>query len=227
MTYRWLLFDADGTLFDYEKAEALALQRTFDSLGLRFEPACRELYHRINHDLWLALEQGTVTAESLRTKRFELLFATLGLAVDVQSVSRTYLGHLANASELMPGALETITALRPRYHLALITNGLRDVQRPRLAQSALKDSFAAFIISEEVGAAKPSPAIFDIAFREMGHPARNQVLLIGDSLTSDIQGGINYRIDTCWFNPTRAPRPAGMTITYEIAHLNELARILF
>ena len=92
--------------------------------------------------------------------------------------------------------------------------------------SALRDCFAVFVISEEVGAAKPDPAIFDIAFRQMGNPPRDQVLLIGDSLTSDIQGGTNYGIDTCWFNPAHAPRNDSATIVYEISRLNDLLQIL-
>jgi FMN phosphatase YigB (HAD superfamily) len=110
--------------------------------------------------------------------------------------------------------------------LALITNGIKEVQRPRFVQSALKDYFTVLIISEEVGTAKPDPAIFEAAFVQMGHPHRDEVLIIGDGLTSDIQGGYNYGIDTCWFNPTRAPRPVNIASQYEITHLTELIPLL-
>ena len=226
MKYKWLLFDADGTLFDYDQAEQSALQRTFEFARLHYEPTYREIYRRINHQLWLEFEQGIVSAESLRSKRFELLFAAIGIELDAQLFSDQYLRHLANASELMEGAFDIVQALREHYQLALITNGLKDVQRPRLARSALKDCFGAIVVSDEVGAAKPDPAIFEIAFTQMGNPARDQVLLIGDSLTSDIQGGNNYGIDTCWFNPAHAPRPANVTITYEIHHLGDLRILL-
>ncbi len=226
MKYTWLLFDADGTLFDYDKAEDSALQQTFEYFRLRYEPAYREIYRRINHDLWLEFEKGAVTTASLRTKRFELLFAEINAQFDTQMFGERYLVHLANASELMDGAYEVVQVLRKHYQLGLITNGLKGVQRPRLAQSALKDAFAAFVISEEVGAAKPEKAIFDVAFQQMGNPSRDRVLLIGDRLTSDIQGGNNYGIDTCWFNPSHAPRPTNVTITYEVDHLNGLLQIL-
>ncbi|MBI5304776.1 MAG: noncanonical pyrimidine nucleotidase, YjjG family [Chloroflexi bacterium] len=226
MKYSWLLFDADGTLFDYDQAEQSALRRTFDDFSLRDEPAYREIYRRINHRLWLDFENGAISSESLRVKRFELLFAEIGVAVNPESFGEKYLNNLANASELMDGAFEIVQVLRAHYQLGLITNGLKAVQRPRLAQSALRDCFAAFVISEEVGAAKPDPAIFDVAFQRMGNPTRDQVLLIGDSLTSDIQGGNNYGIDTCWFNPARAPRNDRVVITYEISRLNDLVRIL-
>lgn len=226
MKYKWLLFDADGTLFDYEKAEQSAVQQTFEYFHLRYEPAYREIYQRINHQLWLEFEKGLVSSESLRVKRFEVLFGEIGVSFDSEMFSDRYLVHLANASELIDGAYEVIQHLRPHYQLGLITNGLKDVQRPRLQQSALKDAFAAFVISEEVGAAKPDPAIFQVAFRQMGNPSRDRVLLIGDSLTSDIKGGNNYGIDTCWFNPMHAPRNGDVTITYEINQLNDLLKIL-
>ncbi|CAG0945216.1 2-haloacid dehalogenase [Anaerolineae bacterium] len=226
MKYTWLLFDADGTLFDYDQAEASALQRTFENFRLQYEPAYREIYRRINHQLWIEFENGSVSSELLRVKRFELLFAEIGIAVNTESFSNKYLSNLANASELMDGAFEVVQVLRERYQLGLITNGLKDVQRPRLVQSALRDCFAVFVISEEVGAAKPDPAIFDVAFQRMGNPTRDQVLLIGDSLTSDIQGGNNYGIDTCWFNPSHAPRNDSVTSTYEISRLNDLVQIL-
>lgn len=226
MKYTWLLFDADGTLFDYDQAEASALKQTFDYFSLHFEPAYRGIYQRINHRLWLEFENGSVSSESLRVKRFELLFAEMGITVNPESFGNKYLSNLANASELMEDAFKVVQILREHYQLGLITNGLKDVQRPRLAQSALRDCFPVFVISEEVGAAKPDPAIFDIAFQRMGNPTRDQVLLIGDSLTSDIRGGNNYGIDTCWFNPTHAPCNDSITITYEISQLNDLVRIL-
>ena len=224
--YKWLLFDADGTLFDYDRAEQSALKRTFADVELWYEPAYQEIYRRINHQLWLAFEQGAISSMSLRSKRFELLFAEIGIAVNPESFGNKYLSNLANASELMEGAFEVVQVLRKQYQLGLITNGLKDVQRPRLMGSALRDCFAVFVISEEVGAAKPDPAIFDIAFRQMGNPPRDQVLPIGDSLTSDIQGGTNYGIDTCWFNPAHAPRNDSAAIVYEISRLNDLLQIL-
>lgn len=226
MKYKWLLFDADGTLFDYDQAEVSALEQTFEYFQLRYELTYRQSYQRINHQLWLDFEKGWVTAQTLRVKRFELLFAELGMRFDCEAFSERYLVHLAKGTNLIDGADQIIRVLRRHYNLGLITNGLKEVQRPRLAQSVLRDSFAVFVISDEVGVAKPDRAIFDVAFQKMGHPPRDQVLLIGDSLTSDIQGGNNYGIDTCWFNPTRAPRKDGFVITYEVSRLADLIPIL-
>jgi 2-haloacid dehalogenase len=226
MKYKWLLFDADGTLFDYDKAESIALEKTCVSFGLGFQPEYRDTYRRINHQLWLDFEHGLVTSQALRIRRFELLFETIGAGLNPQLFSDRYLVNLADGSELMEGAETVVKALQRRYRLALITNGLKQVQRPRLERSVIRDYFSVFVISEEVGAAKPDAAIFDAAFRQMQNPERNQVLIIGDSLTSDIRGGNNYGIDACWFNPNHAPRDSGVTLQYEIHQLSELLNIL-
>jgi len=224
--YTWLLFDADDTLFDYGQAEAGALRLTFEQLGVRFDPAYLPVYQRINRQIWQDFEQGKISAEALRTKRFELLFGAIGVSMDAERFSAAYLPNLATQSELTEGALEVVRALHSKYQLAIITNGLRDVQRPRLAQSAIRDYVADIVISEEVGAVKPERAIFDAAFQRMGQPGKDEVLLIGDSLTSDIAGGINYGLDTCWFNPEGKARRDGLVITYEIHRLIELLEIL-
>ena len=224
--YRWLLFDADDTLFDYGQAEAGALRLTFEQLGVRFDPAYLPVYQRINRQIWQDFEQGKISAEALRTRRFELLFEAIGVTIDAERFSAAYLPNLATQSELTEGALEVVRALHGKYRLAIITNGLRDVQRPRLAQSAIRDYIADIVISEEVGAVKPEGAIFDAAFQRMGRPGKDEVLLIGDSLTSDVAGGSAYGIDTCWFNPEGKVRRDGLVITYEIRRLTELLEIL-
>ncbi len=224
--YRWLLFDADGTLFDYDRAEASALAATFNQFGLSLAPGTADAYRSINHQCWLALERGEIKPEALKVRRFEMLFDAVGLQTDVARFSLTYLENLAEAAELMDGAAEILAALRECYRFAIITNGLQTVQRGRIARSAIRDDIAALIISEEVGSAKPAAGIFDAAFAAMGDPAKAEVLMIGDSLTSDIRGACDYGIDACWFNPARLPRPAGLLIAYEITRLDELIVLL-
>jgi 2-haloacid dehalogenase len=222
MKYRWLLFDADGTLFDYDRAEAAALERTFGQAGLDFDPAYTALYRRINAEIWREFEQGTITPQRLRTRRFELLFAAAGITSGVQEFSARYLRNLAEETHLVDGAKEIVKELYGRAGLVLVTNGLTDVQRSRLARSTIGHYFADVVISEEIGAAKPDRRFFDIAFRRMGNPLKSDVLIVGDSLTSDIKGGSDYGIDTCWFNPRRIPRPLGVEIRYEIDDLKDL-----
>ncbi len=222
MRYKWLLFDADGTLFDYDRAEAVALQRTFEGLGQGFEPDYAEAYRRINAAIWLDFELGKISQIRLRTERFDRLFAAVGVGLDSKAFSERYLRNLALGTDLVDGAKDVIRALHGRVGLMLITNGLADVQRPRFARSALNGYFAGLVISEEVGAAKPHPHIFDVAFRRMGQPRRDEVLMVGDSLTSDVRGGVDYGLDTCWFNPGRRPRSPDLPIRYEISNLREV-----
>ena len=224
--YRWLLFDADNTLFDFDRAEVEALRRTFEQLGIAFGPDHLPVYRRVNREIWRALEQGEISAAELRTRRFELLFEALGIEADAERFSAAFLPNLALQGHLVPDALAVVRELHASYRLAIITNGLGDVQRPRLARSAICDCIAELVISEEVGAAKPDPAIFDAAFVRMGRPGRDEVLLIGDSLASDIAGGIAYGIDTCWYNPGGATRVDGVVPTYEVRGLAELPALL-
>jgi 2-haloacid dehalogenase len=226
MKYTWLLFDADGTLFDYDLGEAYALESSFLEAGLPFSPATAESYRAINQQIWLDFENGLISAERLRTRRFELLFEAAGLQTDVAAFSARYLIHLSHASQLVDGAETLIRSLRGQYHLGIITNGLKDVQRPRLARSAIDGLFDGIAISEEIGTAKPDPRFFEAAFAEMGNPPRETVLVIGDSLSSDILGGNNYGLDTCWYNPQgKAPDPR-IPATYEIRRLVDLMAVL-
>jgi 2-haloacid dehalogenase len=226
MTYQWLLFDADGTLFDYDKAEEKALGATFAELGLPFRAEYGPLYRRFNAQVWQEFEAGQITAERLRVERFQRLFGAVSLEADPVRFSQRYLPNLALGSDLMPGARELLETLRPRYHLALITNGLRDVQRPRLERAGIAGLFEQVAISEEIGAAKPDPAYFAALFAHLGPLPREEALVIGDSLTSDVLGALNYGLDACWFNPKGLPADPRYPARYQIGALDELYSIL-
>ena len=224
--YPWLWFDADGTLFDYERAEGLALKNTFGSLDLYFEDDYLDIYQRINQGLWRALEKQEISSDALRVRRFELLLEALKVSGSADQMSTTYIEQLGLRAELMDGAYEVLDALHSKCKFAIVTNGLQAVQRSRLEHSIIKEFLSELIISEEVGAAKPQAAFFDEAFSRTGHPDKSDVLIIGDSLTSDIRGGVDYGIDTCWYNPKAEVYPADLPITYEIRHLHELLELL-
>jgi 2-haloacid dehalogenase len=224
--YTWLWFDADDTLFDYKRAEASALELTFQDAGLGFRNEYLPAYQRYNQELWRELELGTVSPVMLRVLRFERLFAEFGLEIPVGEFSTAYLKNLANSSILIPGAETVVRTLSERYRIAVLTNGLKDVQRPRLEKSAIWHCLSGLVISEEVGAAKPAPEYFAIASQQMGNPPKNSVLMIGDNLNSDIRGASRYGLDTCWYNPARLPRPADLSINYEIHDLLVLISLL-
>jgi 2-haloacid dehalogenase len=223
--YTWLLFDADGTLFDYEQAEAAALPDTFAQYGVPYAPDVLTAYREINAALWQALEQGQITQPVLAVRRFELLFETLARPAPPQ-FGAAYLASLASYAFLVDGAEAVLRALQPRYRIAILTNGISVVQRSRLARSAIHGCVSELIISEEVGAAKPEAAFFDAAFERLGQLARSEALMIGDSLSSDIRGASRYGLDTCWYNPSRQPPPEDLALTYQIAALEELIPLL-
>ncbi len=228
MSYEWVLLDADGTLFDYDRAECYALERTLHDFDLPFDAQTVADYRRINSALWLDFEAGKVEADRLKVLRFERLLSVMDAdaRVDPARFSAAYLGHLGECAALIKCADHVVRALHARARLALITNGLKEVQRSRLAKSGLEPFFEAVIISDEIGVAKPDPGIFDVAFLRMGDPDRSEVLIVGDSLTSDMKGGYDYGIDTCWFNPDHAPREPRIATCYEIEGLTALLAIV-
>lgn len=226
MRYRWVLFDVDGTLFDYEQAEDVALRHTFEQLGCEYEARFAELYRAINGRIWRDFERGSISATRLRSRRFELLFEAIEIQCDSEVFSSRYLENLAQGTELISGAEAVIKALYGKVGLVLITNGFAEVQRPRLARSALRDYFGDPVISEEVGAAKPDARIFDVAFERMARPNKDDVLMVGDSLATDVKGGNDYGIDTCWYNPLRRHNELDIKARYEIEHLGELLELV-
>ncbi len=226
MPYHWLFFDADGTLFNYERAEISALAKSFARFDVTASPAYLEAYREINSGLWRALERGEITPEALKVRRFELLFEKVQLMLPAEAFSTVYLEQLATCSELMDGAEALLERLHRKYRIAILTNGLKSVQRPRLANSAIRDRIDALIISEEIGAAKPDRAFFDAAFAAAGYPQKAEVLMIGDNLSSDILGATQYGLDTCWYNPSGLARPTDIPIKYEIRELSELGLLL-
>lgn len=221
--YRWLLFDADGTLFDYDRAERVALEQALGHIGVSFEPGHLTSYRRINQALWQRVETGDIKPGEVKVRRFELLLEAIGVAQSAAALSASYLECLANCSELVEGAEAVLQALHRKYRIAIVTNGLTVVQRGRLARSVIRHHVSDIIISEEIGAAKPAREFFDTAFARLANPAKREVLMIGDGWSSDIQGAVEYGIDACWYNPGGKPRPADLKIAREIASLRELA----
>ena len=220
--YQWLLFDADDTLFDFERAEGLALEQTFQRLGLVYSPGHRVIYRRINQVLWHGVEKGEITPGLVKVRRFEQLLEAIGSDFSPETFSSSYLERLADCGELLPEAASVLQALNGKYRMAILTNGLQAVQRPRLAKSQIHHHFAEVIISEEIGFSKPSREFFDIALARLGSPPRREVLMIGDSWGSDMQGALQSGIDACWYNPGRKPCPARAELKREIASLSEL-----
>lgn len=226
--YELLLFDADGTLFDYDKGEVFALKKSLEYYNVNFEESRHlKTYRKINSGIWAEFERKLITADKLKTERFRRFFEELDLDIPDIEFGKMYLDNLAQARFLLPNSLELLENLKGKFKLGLITNGLKRVQRSRLDGSEIEKYFEYIIISEEIGVPKPEPGIFDEAFKICDHADKNTTMIIGDNLSSDIKGGVNYRIDTCWYNPAKKELSNGIIPTYEINDLLELNKIVF
>lgn len=227
--YTLLLLDADGTIFDYNRAEAYALETTCADLGIAFE-AERELpvYRHINAEMWRAFERGEIDPATLSVERFRRFLEGSARpdAADPAEMADRYLGHLAEGSFLIPGALEVVRQLAEMAPIAVVTNGLSRVQRSRFAGSGVAEYVEHLVISDEVGSQKPEPGIFDVALEPFEGVPLEEILMVGDSLTSDIAGGVRYGISTCWYNPEGRTNDSGPTPTHEIRRLEDLPSLI-
>ena len=222
-TYDTLLFDADGTLLDFDRSEDEALKRSLQQFGLVYTPSISRRYHEINDSLWKQFELGQITREQLQATRFATLLQELDSGESPIAFNLCYRQFLSESAHLIPGAISLCETLYSCYTMAIVTNGIAQVQRSRLIHSGLGKLFKKVYISEGIGWQKPDKRFFEYVFSDMGISNRSKVLLIGDSLTSDIQGGINAGVDTCWYSPiSRQSSPA----TYRVSNFHELFMLL-
>ncbi len=199
MRYTTLLFDLDHTLIDGHASEAAAFDYTLVRARAERPADYLETYTEINLALWAAVERGEITPNDVRTERFAQLIAATDLESDPEAMGDDFVHALGANGDLYPGARDMLDELAQITTLALVTNGIGEVQRARIARLDIGKYFTAIVISGEVGVAKPGPEIYDIVFGELGQPDKATTLMIGDSLTSDMAGGINYGIATCWY----------------------------
>lgn len=226
MTYTTLLFDADDTLFDFKASERAALKETFEAFGVPYTPENRAVYETINSALWAALEKGTITQERIKVERFSKLLDQVGVAQSAEDMATAYIEALGRQSILLDGAEALVAKLSKTHRLAIVTNGLTKVQENRIAKSIIAGYFDAIVISETIGVSKPDPAIFEATFRQLGISDFKRVLMIGDSLTSDIKGAHNAGLDSVWFNPQGLPNTSGIQPTHEVRDFEALATVV-
>ncbi len=228
MTARYdaVFLDADDTIFDSGRAALTAFSATAAAFGLADIDALYAVYRRVNSSVWEALERGDIDPDTLKVERFRLLLEEAGVSgSSPAAMSAMYLDELSVQTQLLPRAEEAVIALAARWPLVLVTNGLTSVQRRRFAASPVTVHFRMILISEELGVAKPDPAIFRPALDMLGvDPAR--VLLAGDSSSSDMQAARNAGMDFCWINPGKQPAPSGFAPRFIVRALAELPALL-
>lgn len=224
MRYATLLFDLDHTLFDSDESERLAYLHTMQACGLEAPESHFDRYVSINRAMWTAVEAGTMAPDEVRHRRFEQFLAEVCVDADPHRMADDFVWGLAHHGELYDGARALLEMLAEQVSLALVTNGLSAVQRTRLERLGIAGFFDAIVISSEVGVTKPRREIFDLTFELLGEPDRDTALMVGDSLTSDIAGGRNAGIATCWYNPNGL-EPDG-ELTHVIGRLADLVAIV-
>ena len=202
MRYQYLLVDNDNTIMDFNAAEAKALVELFASFGIPTDEETIRLYIHINEALWRALERGETTQARLKVDRFAQFLAAIGrMDVRPEDMAAGYVLELAKHPDLLPGAADFIQALHGRMKIAIVSNGLSAIQRGRLSRCPLTPLFDAIAISEEVGAAKPDPKLLQAAMEMLGCTDKSQAVMMGDSLTADIQAAVNAGVDSIFFTP--------------------------
>lgn len=224
--YKTILFDIDGTLLDFIASEKEALEKVFAKHNYVLDEHVKETYNCINHFLWEQYELGTIDRNMVIYTRFVKLFEELGIIGDGIRFEDEYQKFLGEGHALIEGAMELLEYLYPNYELYVVTNGVTRTQMKRLQDSKLKDYFKDIFVSEATGHQKPMKEYFDYCFERIPNIDLSKTIIIGDSLTSDMQGGNNVGIDTCWINSDNLTNEENIRIDYEIKALKELYSIL-
>lgn len=224
--YRFIFLDADDTLLDFLMTERAAITESFRRFGL---PPTDELilqYSSINKATWERMERGEIARERVLIERFEILFGRIGADIDPYVFEDTYQALLGQHAFLVEGAVDILAYLRPKYQLYIVSNGVAATQESRFREAGLSGWFDGIFISEHIGFHKPEKAFFDACFARIPDFRHDQALIVGDSLSSDILGGINAGIDTCWFNYRRRPARNDIRPHYTVDTLDALKTIL-
>ncbi len=226
MKYEMIIFDADDTLYDFSKAELYAFKKTMEDQGLVYNSAYMSIYKDININIWKEFEEGLITQETLKTERFRRFFNKINYQANIEETADSFLKYLSQAGFLFEGVEALLQTLIKTYRLVIITNGLTRVQTHRIKNHPIAKHFEKVIISDEIGYKKPDPMIFVEGLKGLDPIDKEKTIIIGDSLTSDIQGGINFGIDTCWCNFSKKQNTSHIHPTYTIESLNEIHNIL-
>ena len=221
----FLFLDLDDTILDFHKAERLAIAKTIRQFGVEPTEEVLARYHVINRWHWEQLEKGVLTREQVLQNRFGVLFQELGMDADKALCARIYEKNLSIGHYFLPGAEEAVDRLSKKYRLFLASNGTASVQKGRMTSANLYRFFEKVFVSQEIGHNKPSKAYFDGCFAQIPGFDPQKAMIVGDSLSSDIQGGKNAGIATCWVNPAHA-EAGNICPDYEIEALHQLEALL-
>ncbi len=224
MKYNTLIIDLDNTLIDFDLMEENSLKQAFEKNGISYSKEMLDRYYEINVKMWKDLELGLAIKSEIVVKRFEILFKEYGIDVSPSKINNDYLSFMPENIFYIDGAKKFLETIKNKYTNILMTNGLIEVQKEKIKRLSLDDYFDHIIISGEVGYEKPNIKIYEYMEKLTSDLDKNKVLAIGDSLSSDIKGGENYGVDTCWFNKNKKKKTSNAT--YEIDSLYDLINII-
>ncbi len=210
MQYRTVLLDADGTLLDFDRSEKEALREALIAINAPATDEVIATYSRINDGFWKMLERGEIEKKDLYYRRFEELFSVFGIESDAKALARSYMEKLSHKGYLLEGAETLCRKLFGKCRLYIVTNGTEFIQRGRYAVSGIDRYFDGVFISDVIGMPKPKLGFFEAVAKQIPDFRKEETLIVGDSLTSDMKGGIDFGMDTCWYNPQRKTTPEAM-----------------
>ncbi len=226
MNYKLVIFDLDNTLLNFDKMELGSLKETLTENNLEISEKLINSYRAINTELWQALEKGEYTKKEILNLRFRRLFEMYDYNTSPEEFNTSYLRNLSNHCYLYDNVIEVLDYFKNRSKLVIMTNGVKDAQYDKMKKSGLDRYFEEVIISDIVGYHKPSIEIFSYLENRIGKHIKEETIIIGDSLSSDMKGGNNFGIKTCWFNPKLLANNTDVVVDYEINSLKELFNIL-
>lgn len=227
MSYKWLLFDADNTLMDFDYASRAAMESTFKHFGLFLTDDNYKIYKTVNHQVWVAFEKGEIDAVTLRTRRFELLFEWMNINPGTpKDFSDHYLHGLSIHNAPYDGVEDLLKELKKSFKLSIITNGLKECQRPNYNRRGWDQIFESIVVSDEIGVQKPNRGFFEYAWKDIDHDFElKDAIVIGDNIISDIKGAQGFGLDTCWINRGRE-NATDIQPSYSISNVLQLPELL-
>lgn len=214
MRYDIMLFDADGTLLDFHRSEREAVKEALAMSGIDADGEMIKKYSEINDRLWKMLERKEIERSVLLYRRFELFCEYYGYSANAKKIAVDYMQILSTKGYMLDGAEALLQSLQGKVRMYIVTNGMEFIQRERYARTGMDKYFNGLFISEAIGFNKPDVRYFDYVADHIEGFDPSRTLIVGDSLTSDIKGGLNFGIDSCWYNPERKGNDGDIRPTY-------------
>ena len=211
-----VLLDLDNTLIDFNECARHSIINSFKKHGFTYTEDAFTTFITENVKIWKRLEKGEITKTELRENRWNIILGKLGIDYDGTIIEEEFENGVAQGAYAVEGAYELLDYLYPKYELYIVSNGFRFVQESRLKIGDFRKYFKDIFLSEDIGIQKPAKEFFDYCFEKLDNPEKNSVILIGDSLSADIIGGLNYGIDCIWFNKNGDNLPEEIKPTYTV-----------